>query len=48
MQPYPGCRYAHQILDREDYGEELEMKISISLVEQALVSRAHLSGSRTV
>jgi hypothetical protein len=46
--PYPGCRYAHQLLDREDYGEELEMKISISLIEQAPVSRVHLSGPRTV
>jgi hypothetical protein len=42
--PYPGYRYAHQLLDREDYGEELEMKISISLIEQAPVGRAHLSG----
>jgi hypothetical protein len=46
--PYPGYRYAHQLLDREDYGEELEMKISISLIEQAPVGRVHLSGTRTV
>jgi hypothetical protein len=34
--PYPGCRYAHQLLDWEDYGEELEMEDSISLEEQLL------------
>jgi hypothetical protein len=45
---YPGCRYAHRLLDQEDYREELEMKISISLLEQAPVGRAHLSGPRTV
>jgi hypothetical protein len=31
--PYPGYGYAHQLPDREDYGEELEMKISTSLIE---------------
>jgi hypothetical protein len=36
--PYPGCRYAHQLLDREDYGEELEEMTSISLVEQLLLA----------
>jgi hypothetical protein len=41
-------RYVHQLLDREDYREELEMKISISLIEQASVGWAHLSGPRTV
>jgi hypothetical protein len=36
--PYPGCRYAHQFLDQEDYGEELEEMTSISLVEQLLLA----------
>jgi hypothetical protein len=34
--PYPDCGYAHQLLDWEDYGEELEMEDSISLEEQLL------------
>jgi hypothetical protein len=36
--PYPGCRYAHQLLAREDYGEELEEMTSISLIEQLLLA----------
>jgi hypothetical protein len=36
--PYPGRRYAHQLLGREDYGEELEEMTSISLVEQLLLA----------
>jgi hypothetical protein len=36
--PYPGSRYAHRLLDRKDYGEELEEMTSISLVEQLLLA----------
>jgi hypothetical protein len=46
--PYPGKGYAHQLPDREDYGEELEMRISTSLIEQDPVGRAHLSEPCTV
>jgi hypothetical protein len=35
-------------LIREDYGEELETKISTSFIEQAPVGWAHLSEPRTL